>query len=125
MPYIDKTIIDEVKKIDLFSYLNAHEPDELVPLGKGIYCTRSHDSLKISNGLWNWFSRGIGGRSALDYLIKVEGMPFTDAVKELAGENAGRGNYSFSRKAKPSKAAEKALLLPERHADNERVIRYL
>jgi len=55
-------------------------PQELVPLKHGEYCLRSHDSLKISNGKWHWFSRGIGGRSALDYLIKVEGIPFMDAV---------------------------------------------
>ncbi len=30
----------------------------------------STTALKISNGKWCWFSRGIGGYSALDYLIK-------------------------------------------------------
>ena len=52
-------------------------------LGGGSYCTKEHDSLKISNGMWYWFSRSIGGRSALDYLIKVEGMAFTEAVEEI------------------------------------------
>ncbi len=35
-------------------------------------------SLKISNGKWIWWSRGIGGRSALDYLIKVKGYSFLE-----------------------------------------------
>jgi hypothetical protein len=53
-----------------------------------IYCTREHDSLKISNGKWYWFSRGIGGRSALDYLVKVKGIPFTEAVGMILGRAA-------------------------------------
>jgi len=119
MPYIDKSVIDEVKKIDLLTYLKNNEPGELVPIGKDAYCLRSHDSLKISNGLWNWFSKGIGGRSALDYLIKVEGMSFTDAVNRLSGEKPERSYSSISRKEK------KTILLPEKHKDNDRVIRYL
>ena len=31
-----------------------------------MYCTAEHDSLKISNGKWYWWSRGFGGYSALD-----------------------------------------------------------
>lgn len=41
--------------------------------------------MKISNGKWCWNSRGIGGRTALDYLIKVRGMDFTEAVETLSG----------------------------------------
>lgn len=41
-------------------------PDELVPFSKDTFVTKEHDSLKISNGFWYWFSKGIGGKSALD-----------------------------------------------------------
>ena len=54
------------------TYLQNYEPRELVHFSGNVYCTRTHDSLKISNGKWYWHSRGIGGRSALDYLIKVK-----------------------------------------------------
>ena len=74
--------IARAKEIDLESYLRACEPEELVKCGKG-YRTRTHDSLKISNGLWNWHSRGIGGKTALDYLIHVKGMDFVPAVRLL------------------------------------------
>ena len=60
----------------MLTYLQTYEPQELVHFGGSTYCTREHDSLKISNGKWCWFSRGIGGCSALDYLIKVKEMPF-------------------------------------------------
>ena len=64
--------IARAKEIDLETYLRACEPEELVKCGSG-YRTRTHDSLKISNGLWHWHSRGIGGKTALDYLIHVPG----------------------------------------------------
>lgn len=54
--------------------------------GGSTYCTRTHDSLKISNGKWCWFSRGIGGKTALDYLIKVREIPFTEAVEMIVGQ---------------------------------------
>ena len=73
MPYIAPEVVQEVKKMDLLTYLKNYEPHELVRFSGNTYTTRTHDSLKISNGKWMWWSRGIGGRSALDYLIKVEG----------------------------------------------------
>ena len=72
MGYVTREMIDRAKKMDLLTYLQTYEPQELVHFGGSTYCTREHDSLKISNGKWCWFSRGIGGYSALNYLIKVK-----------------------------------------------------
>lgn len=58
MPYVDTAAIDAARQIDLLSYLQAYEPGELVHVSGSTYCTREHDSLKISNGKWHWFSRG-------------------------------------------------------------------
>ncbi len=85
MPYLSAEQIARAREIDLYSYLQAVEPQELVPCAGHEYCTRTHDSLKISNGKWFWWSCGIGGKSALDYLIEVQGMSFTDAVERLTG----------------------------------------
>ena len=74
MPAVTTEQIAKAKEWDLLSYLEAHEPHELKRSGPNEYCTRIHDSLKISNGKWCWSSRGIGGRTALDYLIKVRGI---------------------------------------------------
>ena len=70
MPFIAPELIIQAKQMDLLTYLKNYEPYELVKFSGNTYCTRTHDSLKISNGKWIWWSRGIGGRSALDYLIK-------------------------------------------------------
>ena len=46
------------------------------------------DSLRFSNGKWCWFSRGSGGYSALDYLIKVNGYSFLEAMETISGRAA-------------------------------------
>ena len=76
MPYVTQEQIERARQMDLLTYLQTYEPDELVHFSGDVYTTRTHDSLKISNGKWCWWSRDIGGRSALDYLIKVRGMAF-------------------------------------------------
>ena len=89
----------------MLSYLQTYEPRELKRSGPNEYCTRTHDSLKISNGKWCWNSQGIGGRTALDYLIKVRGMDFVGAVEALCGYSAPppiqRGNAVIVTGEKP------------------------
>ncbi len=86
MPYYPPEVVERARQMDLLTYLKTSEPYELVPVGNNAFCTREHDSLKISNGKWCWFSRGIGGKTALDYLIKVKEIPFTDAVGMIVGQ---------------------------------------
>ena len=121
MPYIPPEVVAKAREMDLYTYLKTYEPQELVHFGGSTYCTREHDSLKISNGKWYWFSRGIGGRSALDYLIKVKEIPFLDAVERIAGNSA----ISLPVPASPPKPKERVLLLPEASPTADRVIRYL
>ena len=52
MPYIPPEIVKKAKQIDLLTYLQNYEPFELVEVCKNTYTTKSHDSIKISNGLW-------------------------------------------------------------------------
>ena len=85
LPGVTKEQIAQAKEWDLLSYLQTYEPHELKQCGPHEYCTRTHDSLKISNGKWCWNSQGIGGRTALDYLFKVRGMDFVGAVETLCG----------------------------------------
>ena len=69
------------------TYLRDCEPSNLVKVKgtKNVYCTAEHDSLKISNGKWYWWSRGFGGVSALDYLMKVRGFGFVESIEILTG----------------------------------------
>ena len=124
MAYYTKEQIEKARQIDLLTYLQAHEPTELVRLRGDTYCTREHDSLKISNGKWMWWSRGFGGASALDYLMKVRGLNFTDAMKILT-EGASAPTFYTKKECKSQKDEEKRLLLPEKSKTTDEVIRYL
>ena len=125
-PYvqIDPDVLERVRQIDLLSYLREFEPSNLVKV-KGtsnVYCTAEHDSLKISNGKWYWWSRGFGGYSALDYLIKVKEYDFVEAVEILTGQALADW--------KPPPPAEKkdepkVLLLPPKFKNCDRVLQYL
>ena len=87
MAYYPPDVIQKVKELDLYTYLKNYEPDELVPFSRGTYMTRTHDSLKISNGMWYWFSQGVGGKTALEYLIRVRDYSFIEAVEIILGKS--------------------------------------
>lgn len=122
MPYVTTEQIERAKQMDLLTYLQTYEPQELVHFSGNVFTTRTHDSLKISNGKWCWWSRGIGGRSALDYLIKVRGMTLPEAVIQIDGQMVVTPPVppKTQEPAKPRK-----LLLPEKNENNDRVIAYL
>lgn len=122
MPYVSPEDILQAKQMDLLTYLQNYEPNELVRVSENTYCTREHDSLKISNGKWNWFSRGFGGKTALDYLVRVKGYSFIQAVETILGRSAvvPPVTQQTSSKVKP-----RVLLLPEQNPTADRVIRYL
>ena len=85
MAYIPPELVAEARQVDLLTYLKNYEPYELVEVCRNTYTTKSHDSLKISNGLWYWFTKGVGGKSAIDYLIKVRNYTFINAVQTVLG----------------------------------------
>ena len=120
MAYIPPETVEKLREIDLLTYMQNYEPDELIKESGGSYCTRSHDSLKISNGKWHWFSQGIGGKSALDYLVKVRGHSFMEAAETLMGRIAVRP-------PEPSKPKEnkKAFILPDEYKGMEKCKQYL
>ncbi len=122
MPYVTREQIEAAKRMDLLTYLQTYEPDELVRLSGNVYTTRTHDSLKISNGKWCWWSHDIGGRSALDYLIKVQGMSLPEAVIRINGQ-AVTMPPACSRMVVQDEL--KILLLPDQNENNDQVISYL
>ena len=125
MAYISPEIVREVKKIDLFTYLKTYEPDELKHVAGNTYCTKTHDSLKISNGMWNWFSRGIGGKTALEYLIQVQGYSFSEAVELLQRNLSIHVPVIEKNDTKMKIKEEKQVVLPQKSQTNSRIISYL
>lgn len=117
--------IARAKEINILDYILSHEPNNIKRIGNAHYL-KDHDSFRISNGLWKWESHGIGGKNVIDYLIKVRGYDFVEAVRHLAGED-----YSITIPAErsPPKSKHtherKQFFMPTRNRDNERVIAYL
>jgi len=79
--------IQQAKQLDLLTYLQSREPDNIRLVGRE-YRLRDHDSLTVSNGKFHWHSQGIGGSNCIDYLVKVRGYCFVEAVQSLVGANS-------------------------------------
>ncbi len=93
--YVPPEAIEKARSVDLLTYLKTYEPYELVRCGNNVYCTKSHDSLKISNGKWFWWSRGFGSSNALDYLVKVKGFELPEAVRIMTDTTVVRPSFSL------------------------------
>ena len=106
----DPAVIEQARQIDLLSYLQRYEPSNLKRVAGNVYCTREH-----------WWSRGFGGFSALDYLMKVRELGFVEAVQTLTGD---MGDWKPPPPA-VKKDEPKVLLLPPKNKDCNRVTEYL
>ena len=118
--WVSKKEIADAKQYDVYSYLRLADPGELVKTSAGEYRLRSHDSFVISNGMWHWYSRNMGGRSAIDYLVKVKNYEFPQAVKEVNRVMKGTCPSVFLPRSK-----EKKLRLPGKCEDTGIVKAYL
>ncbi len=121
MTYYSADDIKKAKEIDLLSYLQKNNPENLKYIGRDTFETVNHDSLKISNGLWFWFSRGIGGKGALEYLIQVEGKSFIEAMGILSGTS----NYKVQNNVIKYKDRPMELKMPQKNDDENIGKRYL
>lgn len=122
MAYYPPEVIQKARQMDLLTYLQNYEPDELVHFSRDTYTTRTHDSLKISNGMWYWFSRGFGGKSALEYLIKVKEYSFLQAVETIVGNVVSSPPKIYENRAKPKL---NKLILPQKAQNNDKAKSYL
>ena len=124
MPGVSKEQIAAAKKMTAIEFLRRYRSTDLVKSSAhGEFELRSHDSFKINgeSSIWHWKSRGIGGKSALDYLVHVEQCGFVEAVRMLCDEVPGYIPV-------PHEAVEQkrpAFTLPPAAPNNARVVAYL
>ena len=116
--------IERARQLDLLTYLQMQQPWELVPIGLNRYRMRTHDSLKIDHGKWYWWSRSVGGRSALDYLVTVEGWEFRKAALHIL-ELERIPLAETAPKPSQSMKAKIPFCLPKKAKESTRVIDYL
>lgn len=115
--------IKAARQVTLLDYLLRHEPDLVVRVGNAYRTPKGHSSLTISadGTKWHWFAGQVGGRSALDYLVKVEKLPFREAVERI---HADAGLPPLNRPP-PVEQPATSFVLPKAASSPDRVIRYL
>ena len=119
--FIPKEIVKQAKQIDLLTYFMNNNPSELIKKGTGTYSLKSHDSVIISNGLWHRFSTNEAGKTAVDYLMKVEKMTLQEAVKNVLNKDIS--TYKVH-KTEINNVPRK-ITIPEKASTNKEVIDYL
>jgi len=134
MPKLTEEQIRQARSVDLLDYLKTHEPNN-VRKSKGRtneFFMVEHDSIKMSNGKWFRHSTQQGGHSALDFLIKVRGVHFVDAVLSLtSGSTFIDYKNKFAQKTStpslsPNQAnTEKPFILPKLNKNCDLVVAYL
>ena len=124
MPGVTKEQVAAARRMTAIEFLRRYRANDLVKSSaRGEFELKSHDSFKINgeSSLWHWKSRGIGGKSALDYLMHVEGCSFVEAVQLLCDEQlvfTPKNHADVERKRPPFE-------LPEKSPTTTRVEAYL
>ena len=122
MPWVTEEEIQAAKNMTAYEYLRTHQAQRLQKTRtRNEWQLTDHDSFKINelSSKWHWKSRDIGGVSALRFLIEVDGMKFTDAVKLLCEERPSFLPTQSVEKEKPP------FKLPERFLNCRRIRAYL
>ena len=84
MPGLTEQEIAQAKQMNLYQYMQLCEPDNFKPEGPGQFRHKGHSSLTFAeDGSWTYFKTKATGRTALNYLIAVEGVSFVEAVREI------------------------------------------
>jgi len=125
MPRLSDEQILKARDIDLLTYLQAYEPGSIRKNRAGEYYMVEHDSLKLSNGKWFRHSTQQGGHSALDFLIKIRGVPFVDAVQSLTSGYVFTDYKAEPLPKRPALKQSKPFALPKPNRNNDRVVAYL
>ena len=86
MAWVTEEEYQAAKQVRAYEYLQTYQPGRLKKTRtRNEWQLQDHDSFKINEltSKWHWKSRGIGGMSALRFLMQIDGMRYTEAVKIL------------------------------------------
>ena len=82
-------LVKQAREANLVNYLQANGT-ALVKKGVNRWQGVEHDSLVVTGNMFSWNSKGIKGNT-LDYLMKVENVPFREAVEKITGQKLKGG----------------------------------
>lgn len=89
MAHLEEDIIERAKNTDMIALLESEEGFSFKSTyGEREFKCIEHNSLVVNSNRrrWYWNSRQVGGNNAIDYLVKIRGMNFRDAVLHLVGD---------------------------------------
>lgn len=89
MAHLEEDIIERAKNTDMIALLESEEGFSFrSTYGEREFKCIEHNSLVVNGNRrrWYWNSRQVGGNNAIDYLVKIRGMNFRDAVLHLVGD---------------------------------------
>lgn len=89
MTHLEEDIIERAKNTDMIALLESEEGFSFKSTyGEREFKCIEHNSLVVNGNRrrWYWNSRQVGGNNAIDYLVKIRGMNFRDAVLHLVGD---------------------------------------
>lgn len=108
------------------SFLDRYEGGNLKRSASNEWKIEGIPGLLISNGMFNHTMEGYGGKTALDWLVKVRGMEFKEAVRQLAGDEVTPTAQRAAPQPSPRKKDPKVYFqLPTASENNEVAISYL
>ena len=89
MAHLEEDIIERAKNTDMIALLESEEGFSFKSTyGEREFKCIEHNSLVVNGNRrrWYWNSRQVGGNNVIDYLVKIRGMNFRDAVLHLVGD---------------------------------------
>ena len=122
MAWVTEEEYQAAKQVRAYEYLQTYQPGRLKKTRtRNEWQLQDHDSFKINEitSKWHWKYRGIGGMSALRFLMQVDGMGYTEAVKILCEQTP-----VYVSRAEPA-PRKKPFSLPFPNDSFYRVRRYL
>lgn len=129
MPGVTEQEIAQAKQMNLYQYMQLCEPDNFKPEGPGQFRHKGHSSLTFAeDGSWTYFKTKATGRTALNYLIAVEGVSFVEAVREINRIQGGvRPSFQSVKTPPPpvEKKPAKEFRLPRPDKNNYAATAYL
>lgn len=141
MGYVTKEQVTRAREMTALEYVLRYEGDKLKRVGGG-FRLKDHNSLAVSDKGFYWHSKGIGGITALDYLMYVRAYDFVSAVCHIINQIPCKKAMSDipqkQGRAPPANnvgaqlvndcvvsAEHGKLILPKRFKNNNQIIAYL
>jgi hypothetical protein len=121
---IDSMTVEQARNADIITFLESRCCYTFKQHLSAYRCVQ-HPSLAVKGDrrTWYWHSKSIGGFGSIDYMIKIEHVPFRAAVRIILSSSTGKLTPISMRTA--PEAQPKTLILPEKSGTFLRLWDYL